>query len=69
MGLRYLGLWNAVIMAVYNKVLGVDKCQIRVDSVNIRRSPLAPFRGVNIANSKPEFSKGFYFGIGNFTRL
>lgn len=38
-GLGYVGLSNAVLLAQQNEVIGVDVAQERVDSVNARKSP------------------------------
>ena len=39
-GLGYVGLSNAVILAQHNEVIGVDISQDRVDALNARRSPI-----------------------------
>ena len=39
-GLGYVGLSNAVLLAQHNKVIGVDISQERVDAVNARKSPI-----------------------------
>ena len=39
-GLGYVGLSNAVILAQHNEVIGVDISQDRVDALNERRSPI-----------------------------
>lgn len=39
-GLGYVGLSNAVLLAQHNKVTGVDISQERVDAVNARKSPI-----------------------------
>ena len=39
-GLGYVGLSNAVLLAQHNEVIGVDICQQRVDSLNARKSPI-----------------------------
>ena len=39
-GLGYVGLSNAVLLAQYNEVIGVDIIQERVDALNARRSPV-----------------------------
>lgn len=39
-GLGYVGLSNAVLLAQHNKVIGVDISQDRVDALNARRSPI-----------------------------
>ena len=39
-GLGYVGLSNAVLLAQYNRVIGVDISQERVDAVNARKSPI-----------------------------
>lgn len=39
-GLGYVGLSNAVILAQHNEVIGVDISQARVDALNERRSPI-----------------------------
>lgn len=39
-GLGYVGLSNAVLLAQHNEVIGVDISQERVDSVNARKSPV-----------------------------
>ena len=38
-GLGYVGLSNAVLLAQHNEVIGVDINQDRVDAVNAKRSP------------------------------
>ena len=40
-GLGYVGLSNAVLLAQQNEVVGVDVSQKRVDAVNARQSPFA----------------------------
>ncbi len=39
-GLGYVGLSNAVLLAQHNEVIGVDTNQDRVDEVNAKRSPV-----------------------------
>ena len=39
-GLGYVGLSNAVLLAQHNEVIGVDISQERVDSINVRKSPI-----------------------------
>ena len=39
-GLGYVGLSNAVLLAQHNEVIGVDISQDRVDSINAWRSPI-----------------------------
>jgi UDPglucose 6-dehydrogenase len=39
-GLGYVGLSNAVLLAQYNEVIGVDVSQEKVDAVNARKSPI-----------------------------
>ena len=39
-GLGYVGLSNAVLLAQHNEVIGVDISQDRVDKVNARKSPI-----------------------------
>lgn len=39
-GLGYVGLSNAVLLAQHNEVIGVDISQERVDSLNSRKSPI-----------------------------
>ena len=39
-GLGYVGLSNAVLLAQHNKVIGVDISQERVDALNNRKSPI-----------------------------
>ena len=39
-GLGYVGLSNAVLLAQHNEVIGVDISQERVDAVNARQSPI-----------------------------
>lgn len=39
-GLGYVGLSNAVLLAQHNEVIGVDISQDRVDKLNVRKSPI-----------------------------
>ena len=39
-GLGYVGLSNAVLLAQYNEVIGVDISQERVDALNARKAPI-----------------------------
>jgi UDPglucose 6-dehydrogenase len=39
-GLGYVGLSNAVLLAQHNEVIGVDLSQERVDTLNARKSPI-----------------------------
>lgn len=39
-GLGYVGLSNAVLLAQHNEVIGVDISQARVDALNARQSPI-----------------------------
>ena len=39
-GLGYVGLSNAVLLAQHNEVIGVDISQERIDALNARRSPV-----------------------------
>jgi UDPglucose 6-dehydrogenase len=39
-GLGYVGLSNAVLLAQHNEVVGVDVAQERVDALNMRKSPI-----------------------------
>ena len=39
-GLGYVGLSNAVLLAQHNEVIGVDISQERVDALNARTSPI-----------------------------
>ena len=39
-GLGYVGLSNAVLLAQHNEVIGVDISQHRVDKLNARESPI-----------------------------
>ena len=39
-GLGYVGLSNAVLLAQHNEVIGVDISQERVDALNARKSPI-----------------------------
>ena len=39
-GLGYVGLSNAVLLAQHNEVIGVDISQKRVDALNLRQSPI-----------------------------
>ena len=47
-GLGYVGLSNAVLLAQHNEVIGVDISQERVDVLNSRKSPLLIRRFHNI---------------------
>ena len=39
-GLGYVGLSNAVLLAQHNEVIGVDLSEDRVNAVNARKSPI-----------------------------
>ena len=39
-GLGYVGLSNAVLLAQHNQVIGVDILQERVNALNSRQSPI-----------------------------
>ena len=39
-GLGYVGLSNAVLLAQYNEVIGVDISQEKVDALNAAKSPI-----------------------------
>ena len=39
-GLGYVGLSNAVLLAQHNEVIGVDISRERVDALNARKSPI-----------------------------
>ena len=39
-GLGYVGLSNAVLLAQHNEVIGVDILQDRIDALNARQSPI-----------------------------
>ena len=39
-GLGYVGLSNAVLLAQNNQVIGVDMSKDRVDLINARQSPI-----------------------------
>ena len=39
-GLGYVGLSNAVLLALHNEVIGVDISQERVNAVNTRQAPI-----------------------------
>ena len=39
-GLGYVGLSNAVLLAQHNEVIGVDISQERVELLNARQSPI-----------------------------
>ena len=39
-GLGYVGLSNAVLLAQHNEVIGVDISKERVDALNMRKSPI-----------------------------
>ena len=42
-GLGYVGLSNAILLAQHNEVIGVDISQERVDALNARHSPIKDF--------------------------
>ena len=39
-GLGYVGLSSAVLLAQHNEVIGVDVSRDRVDAINARKSPI-----------------------------
>ena len=51
-GLGYVGLSNAVLLAQYNQVIGVDINQDRVDAVNANRSPIVDAELSNYLSEK-----------------
>lgn len=51
-GLGYVGLSNAVLLAQHNYVTGVDISQDRVDALNNRQSPIADAELVDFLNTK-----------------
>ena len=51
-GLGYVGLSNAVLLAQHNEVIGVDVSQNRVDALNARRAPIADSELVEYLASK-----------------
>lgn len=51
-GLGYVGLSNAVLLAQHNEVIGVDVSQNRVDALNARRAPIADAELVEYLASK-----------------
>jgi len=51
-GLGYVGISNAVLLAQHNEVIGVDISQHRVDALNERRSPIIDFEISNYLATK-----------------
>lgn len=51
-GLGYVGLSNAVLLAQHNDVIGVDLCRHRVEAVNNRRAPITDEELSNYLRSK-----------------
>lgn len=51
-GLGYVGLSNAVLLAQKNTVIGVDTCDDRVSMVNARKSPIADDELIQYFNHK-----------------
>jgi UDPglucose 6-dehydrogenase len=51
-GLGYVGISNAVLLAQHNEVIGVDISQHRVDALNERRSPIVDFEISNYLATK-----------------
>ena len=51
-GLGYVGLSNAVLLAQHNEVIGVDVSQDRVDALNARQAPIADAELVEYLGSK-----------------
>ncbi len=56
-GLGYVGLSNAVLLAQHNDVIGVDISQDRVDTLNARKSPIIDVElGVYLAEKELNLS-------------
>ena len=51
-GLGYVGLSNAVLLAQHNEVIGVDISQKRVDKINARQSPIVDEELSNFLDKK-----------------
>ena len=51
-GLGYVGLSNAVLLAQHNEVIGVDISQERVDTLNLRKSPILDVELSNFLKTK-----------------
>ena len=47
-GLGYVGLSNAVLLAQHNEVIGVDISRERVDALNARKSPIIDRRAFRV---------------------
>ena len=52
-GLGYVGLANAVLLAQHNEVIGVDVCQDRVNAINAHKSPIQDKELIRYLEEKP----------------
>ena len=62
-GLGYVGLSNAVLLAQHNEVLGVDISPKRVDALNARKSPIVDKELSDYLNQKDSLTAVQIFGV------